>query len=452
MKKPKDPRVPKKDHSFQAGGLGPRTGRQKTGIRWSGAFRKLMGLMRDMPRRAARKPAQRRDRVYHQRVTVRIRYSQNRAKGQWKAHGRYIERESAGAVGFNSEGNARPSENLAEWQAQGDERMWKVILSPEKDLDLEPYTKELMKRVEVELGQPLIWTAAVHSNTEHNHVHLVIRGIDKNGQSVKLSPGFVKEGLRMKAQALATEILGHRLDQDIVLVERKSITQARYTDLDRMIVGRIQEGTIFVNTEGLSGLKVSTEEHLRQRLNHLQTMGLAEKVSEHSWKVSEHLESSLRAVQQTRDLQQMQDRFGVLASDPSLPFQRTDWKEIDKLEGRVLVHGQEDNKEAAYMLVEDVNGIIRMLDHRNEIVASRQQGLLQPGTYIAMRKSFVGKTVKWTVEDFGPAEACVTDPDFLDRCVKRGVKSNHGYGGWLGKFRDAMKTRSVGLSRAKRSL
>src|SRR6267378_8300203 len=44
--------------------------------------------------RAARKPP-----TLHQRVAVRVSYSANKNPGQWKAHGRYVARESATSGG-----------------------------------------------------------------------------------------------------------------------------------------------------------------------------------------------------------------------------------------------------------------------------------------------------------------------------------------------------------------
>ena len=61
--------------------------------------------------------------------------------GQWKAHGRYIARESAGGTVLGplmtSDVDGRrdlpvePAKELARWQSEGDPRLWKLIVSPE---------------------------------------------------------------------------------------------------------------------------------------------------------------------------------------------------------------------------------------------------------------------------------------------------------------------------------
>ena len=94
---------------------------------------------------------------FHQRVAVRVTYSSNKTHGQWKAHGHYIARDSATqkqdikAVGFSATETAVDvAERLASWQSAGDERMFKIIVSPEfgERMDLERHTRGLMRRIE----------------------------------------------------------------------------------------------------------------------------------------------------------------------------------------------------------------------------------------------------------------------------------------------------------------
>lgn len=73
-------------------------------------------------------------RPYLQRCAVRVLYSRNTSKGQWRAHGRYIARESATdrGVGFNGiEESIDIATRLEGWQKACDERLWKLIVSPE---------------------------------------------------------------------------------------------------------------------------------------------------------------------------------------------------------------------------------------------------------------------------------------------------------------------------------
>ena len=89
--------------------------RRNEGAAWSSGFRLLMHYARtsrNAGNRAAVGGKTRGASSYHQRCAVRVTYLNNRTRGQWKAHGRYLARESATfendakAVGFSWESNA----------------------------------------------------------------------------------------------------------------------------------------------------------------------------------------------------------------------------------------------------------------------------------------------------------------------------------------------------------
>ena len=127
----------------------------------------------------------RRPRPYCQRVSVRVTYAKNKNPGQWKAHGTYIARDSATRESASSRAGFDASRTevdiaalLDAWQKAGDERIFKIIVSPEfgERMNLKDQTRRLIKLMENDLGTPLQWVAAAHFNTEHPHVHIALRG------------------------------------------------------------------------------------------------------------------------------------------------------------------------------------------------------------------------------------------------------------------------------------
>src|SRR5260370_18823830 len=77
-------------------------------------------------------------RTFNQRVAVRVSYSANKNPRQWKAHGRYVARRIATQrgkgreAGFNAiEQNLNIAATLDNWQRTGDQRLFKIIVSPE---------------------------------------------------------------------------------------------------------------------------------------------------------------------------------------------------------------------------------------------------------------------------------------------------------------------------------
>ena len=181
-----------------------------------------------------------------QRCAVRVTYSANRVRGQWAAHGRYLARHSATqlgeskAVGFSTDSEAVDiATTLSGWQTAGDRRLFKVIVSPEfgERLDLRRHTRELLARMERDLGVRLEWVAVAHFNTDHPHVHVALRGHTDNGP-LRLSRDYIKHGIRNHAEALCTAQLGFRTELDALEAERREVHAQHITSLDRMIARR----------------------------------------------------------------------------------------------------------------------------------------------------------------------------------------------------------------------
>jgi type IV secretory pathway VirD2 relaxase len=132
-------------------------------------FRLAGNSPRRQSRGSPRKPGGGR-RAFNQRCAVRVMFSPNRITGQWRAHGRYITRETAtqGRLGraFGDQGEtvAPVAEVLDRWQKDGDPRVWKLIISPEfgERIDLNQLTCDLVSRMENDLGTRLEWVAVPH--------------------------------------------------------------------------------------------------------------------------------------------------------------------------------------------------------------------------------------------------------------------------------------------------
>ena len=208
-------------------------------------FRRVMQLFSSSARKviSAKSAAVARPRMHAgQRCAVRVSYSPNKTKGQWRAHGRYLERDSA--IGDNkafnqTEGGVELQERLAEWQSVADRRLFKLILSPEfgDRLDLELLTRGFMRRMEERVGAPLEWVAVVHNNTEHPHIHIALRGVVA-GQELRLDRDLIRSGLREEAERLCTLTLGYRTDQDILASQPQEVGFPRATSLGRQIKKR----------------------------------------------------------------------------------------------------------------------------------------------------------------------------------------------------------------------
>jgi hypothetical protein len=174
----------------------PRTPRENEGFPWSSGMRTVVRYARSSRRRQKRRSSSASGvgrRQFNQRRAVRVMYPPNRTAGQWRAHGRYIVRDSAmqgggaRAFGYQDEVVA-PPEALESWQKAGDPRLWKIIISPQfgERIDLNRLTRDLMRKMEKDLDTRLEWVAVPHFNTKHPHVHVAMRGIKADGSPLVL--------------------------------------------------------------------------------------------------------------------------------------------------------------------------------------------------------------------------------------------------------------------------
>src|SRR5215469_1063907 len=253
-------------------------------------------------------------RLYSQRVSVRVTYTNNKNAGQWKAHRHYIARDSAtkgsdpAAAGFDAtRANVNIAATLDTWQRAGDERIFKIIVSPEfgERLNLQDQTPQLLTRMEKDLRTRLEWVAAVHFNTEHPHVHIALRGKDQAGSSLRLARHYIRSGIRFHAENLATEALGFRTERDAEEAQRREITQGRFTTLDRVIQrSNKNQSTSFVmrtdmTAPGLSEREQILQQNLGARLTQLEKMGLASPIAPQQWTVHSDFETILRTLQRS---------------------------------------------------------------------------------------------------------------------------------------------------------
>lgn len=292
---------------------------------WSRSFKNLIHLVRMTSK--ARPPSGRfvgasvgiRRKPHLQICAIRITYSSNRIRGQWGAHGRYIARDSAtrGAdskeAGFSSDSDRVDlAKTLNQWQNAGDQRLFKLIISAEfgERLDLRRHTRELLVRMQQDLGVRLEWAAVAHFNTEHPHVHVALRGRTDAGP-LRLERDYVKHGIRQHAENLCTAQLGFRTELDALEAERRAVAAPRVTSLDRRIAREAftpgGDAMFDLNSLAVATSSVQQARHqfLAARLRTLATMDLAEELDQGRWQIDPSFLSTLRAMQTAQDRQRM---------------------------------------------------------------------------------------------------------------------------------------------------
>jgi hypothetical protein len=408
-------------------------------------FRRVMQIFYSSARKVAARSAVSRPKSFsaNQRCAVRVSYSPNKTKGQWRAHGRYLERDSA--IGENApfnqaENSVDLQERLAAWQSAGDQHMFKLILSPEfgDRLDLPKLTREFMKRMEDRTGATLEWVAVVHNNTEHPHVHIAIRGV-AGGQELRLDRDLIRTGLRQEAERLCTLTLGYRTEQDIHESQRREVGFTRATSLDRQIQKRatpVASGDLrFELPQGNRDFF----QLMASRMATLSGMGLA-KPEGNGWNLRVDFLQVLKTMQQAGDRQKMLHQYGILLSDPRLPSQVTRARDIERLEGRVLAHVYDDTTGAPQMILEGTDARVHFIRHSTAMEEMRRAGSLKPNSFVTIRRSEECQSNhQLKIEDFGDSDKYLSSDHMkysARRLIQKGIIGGGGeeHGGWLGSY------------------
>lgn len=346
-------------------------------------------VARNRPLKPAPQPAALRE--YARRSFVRVRYAANKSAGQWAAHAKYLEREGAQkeglqGIGFDARSDAVSlSAAASAWQRAGDERLFKLVLSPEdgKQMDLIAYTRRFMADVERQAGQPLEWAAIDHRNTDNPHVHILLRG------NVTLEPQLVRSGMRTIAENQATAMLGYKSEQEKRRELDRDITARRFTQLDRLIQSKAKElpgGGHVVTESSLTRIQragrpqAQREEEIRlkriARLQELEKLGVAEKIGAMTWKLEDNWSSALKQLEVLRTRSTMLLQHRELMTDPRVLPQVTKLQPGESLVGRALGGGLDETTDRRYLLVEGADGRAHFIDRADDAASVR------PGTLV----------------------------------------------------------------------
>ena len=249
--------------------------------------------------------------VYSRRSVVKASFKRNDHTGGWAAHARYLSREGAQQEqgkgrGFDAEHDGLDMVALVRDWEKHDELLWRFIVSPEdaSRLDLREHVRGLVEQMERDLDTKLQWVAIDHHNTDDAHVHLLVRGVREDGRPLQIDREYLKLGMRGRSQEIATRELGPRLEPEVLHARERVIRKEQWTEIDRSLQRKADESGL-VSYEQFQprsdAARVRAEQDVA-RLQFLEGMGLAQRVGEASWKLSQDHERDLRERQISKDI------------------------------------------------------------------------------------------------------------------------------------------------------
>ena len=337
-------------------------------------------------------------------------------------------------------------------RCENDRHHFRFIISPDDAVemsDLKTFARDLVGQMEKDLGTKLEWVAVDHWNTEHPHVHLIVRGVRDDGENLVISRDYIKEGMRDRARDLITQELGPRADHEIRRALERQIGTERWTNLDRQLArDSYRTGVVDLaprpdrQPDEFHALKVG-------RLRKLESLGLADQIGPGQWAISENAETTLRQLGERGDIIKRIHRglteHGIErgASNYVLAGESLD----DPVVGRLVARGLDDElKGTAYAVVDGTDG----RTHHIKLADLDAAGDSAPGSIVELRRfddtkgqRRVAMAVRsdLTIEQ----QITATGATWLDRQAIAREPVALGGGGFGAEVREAMDRRAEHL-------
>jgi type IV secretory pathway VirD2 relaxase len=337
-------------------------------------------------------------------------------------------------------------------RCEDDRHHFRFIVSPDDAVemsDLKGFARELVGQMEKDLGTRLDWVAVDHWNTEHPHVHLIVRGARDDGENLVISRDYIKEGMRDRARHLITQELGPRTDQEIRRTLERQVESERWTNLDRQLArDAYRTGVVDLaphpdrQPDEFHALKVG-------RLRKLETMGLADQVGPGQWRISEKAEATLRELGERGDIIKRMHRAltdrGIERGAASYVLASESLN--DPVVGRLVTRGLDDElKGTAFAVVDGVDG----RTHHIKLPDLDAAGDSAPGSIVELRRfddargqRRVALAVRSDLDI--SAQVTATGATWLDRQAIAREPVALGGGGFGAEVRDAIDRRAEHL-------
>lgn len=308
------------------------------------------------------------------------------------AHLTYLRREGVTRDGgpgrmFDAERDDADHRAFAE-HCESDRHHFRFIVSPDDApelSDLKAFTRDLMAHAERDLGTKLDWVAVDHWNTEHPHIHVIVRGRTDDDRDLVISRDYIREGMRARAQELVTLELGPRSDQEIRRSLEAQIEAERWTRLDRALAREAAANGGIIDLRP-SHNQPPNELHVVKvgRMRKLERLGLAQQ-ADGQWVLAENAELTLRAHGERndiikrihRDLAEQGWARGISSFDLAGEAETT------PIVGRLVSRGLDDElKGTAYAVIDGVDGRA----HHIRLPDLDATGDSEPGSIVELRR------------------------------------------------------------------
>ncbi|AYO79249.1 DUF3363 domain-containing protein [Sphingobium yanoikuyae] len=257
-----------------------------------------------------------------------------------------------------------------------DRHQFRVIVSPEDGPafdTLRDFTRDLMARMEEDLGTTLDWVAVDHFDTGHPHSHILIRGITEQGRILNIAGDYIAHGIRHRASQIMTQALGMQSELEVRQQLEQEVDAERLTRLDRMLIGKARDQVVDLREPaGRNSLDPDHQQLLVARARTLERMELAQRSGPLRWTLSPTMETTLHDMGMRGDIIRLMHREMTrardgealevnqyLVHDSSVPGKALPQPVI----GKVIAAGSaDDHHERRYLILDGVDGKSHYVD------------------------------------------------------------------------------------------
>jgi type IV secretory pathway VirD2 relaxase len=295
-----------------------------------------------------------------------------------------VTRDGENAQLFDADADRADGEHFSA-RCADDRHHFRFIVSPEDAGEmgnLRDYTRDLMRDIAQDLGTRLDWIAVDHWNTDNPHIHILLRGSDDKGEDLVIDRDYVREGLRARAEDLATIELGPRSEREIQSALDREIDAERVTSLDRTLRRLADDGV--VDLRPTSDADAAMQRRLLGRMATLERLGLAEPVGPGQWSLGDEAEQTLHDLSIRTDIIKTMhramlgegrtcdpERFALHAAPPPEP-----------VIGRLVSRGLHDELAgSAYAVIDGADGHLHHLTFSD----MDRTGDAPPGAIVELR-------------------------------------------------------------------
>jgi hypothetical protein len=144
----------------------------------------------------------------------------------------------------------------------------------------------------------------------------------------------------------------------------------------------------------------------------------------------------------TADRQRTLAAHAALMSDERLPIEVLDLRHVTSVEGRVLVHGEDEQTGRNYLMLEGTDAKVHFIQYTSEMEEARSRGQIRTNSFLRLRKLSAAAILD--VSDLGDAEKLLKNPQHLretaHELLRRGaIPTEDGWGGRLGRYQTALR-------------